>query len=261
MGLNALLSGSNKALAKLTILSFKNKKPYIIPAGLPFVAMYNPTTFSTSHGTSYVKKPTSDKLVAKLEAKNQSNRTVKVDLLLDATGASPGSGVVGAALTKGAQAVGGVDLLVANFFAATQLPTTAKFDAKGFVESHQPNLLRIIWGAGLFFECTLQSATVNYNLFDRTGRALRATISATFLEAPSATALAKIKNFLSSPDVTKTYTVKAGDNIYNLAQSEYGEESFYLQIAQANDLKNYRKLVPGQTLIFPPVNKDEEVEE
>jgi nucleoid-associated protein YgaU len=245
------LPSANKALAKLTIIPFLYKKPYIIPAGPPFVAMYNPTSFSKSSNQTVVELAKTDKLPARLEFKQNGNNTIKVDLLLDATGASPAGGVIGLGLSKAAKVAGGVDILIANFYA-----TTKSINPK----AHSPNILRLIWGAGLFFECVLQSATVTYNLFDRLGRPLRATISATFREAQTPTSLAKIKNFFSSPDVTKTYTVVAGDTIYNLAQREYGDDSFYRQIAEFNNLKNYRKLVPGQILYFPPVNKEEVVE-
>jgi nucleoid-associated protein YgaU len=87
-------------------------------------------------------------------------------------------------------------------------------------------------------------------LFNQLGQPLRAKVSATFLEVPKPPAK-------QSPDLTKIHLVTAGDTIYNIAKAEYDDESFYLQIAQANDLKNYRKLVPGQKLVLPPIAKTE----
>lgn len=241
---------TNKALAKLTIIPFSTTRVGMwVPNGVPFIAMYNPSTFSKNVAHGLAEKPTTNNLPGAIEIKPEYNETIKLDLILDATGASPAGGFVGAALSKGAKLLGGVDILVANFMA-----TTKGFDP----DSHNPNFLRLIWGAGLFFECILDSATVTYSLFNRTGRPIRATISATFKEAPSVTALAKYKNFFSSPDVTKEYIVLAGDTIYNIANRFYEDESFYLQIAEANDLKNYRRLVPGTKLILPPVQKAEE---
>ena len=66
MALTSFLN-ANKALAKLTIIPFavieKAGSPIStwIPAGLPFVAMYNPTTFSTAHGQANIKKDTTNK--------------------------------------------------------------------------------------------------------------------------------------------------------------------------------------------------------
>ncbi|HEU4718961.1 MAG TPA: LysM domain-containing protein, partial [Bacteroidia bacterium] len=81
---------------------------------------------------------------------------------------------------------------------------------------------------------------------------LRATLSASFIQVPFA---GNDRASLSwqSPDITKLHLVTAGDTIYNIARNEYGSESYYLQIAEANDLKNYRRLVPGTQLILPPV--------
>jgi nucleoid-associated protein YgaU len=240
---------TNKALAKLTIIPFAaDKNGNIKPAGVPFIAMYNPSSLSRQNSISLVEKNTSDGVKSPLEFKSEGNEVLDINLFLDATGASPAGGLVGATLSKTAKALHGVDLLVANFFATTKLPNP---------KTHEPNVLRLIWGAGLFFECQLESATVAYNLFDRTGRPLRATISAKFKEYATQSAISKIKNFFSSPDVTKTYIVKAGDTIYNLAETFYEDESFYLRIAEANNLKNYRRLTPGMTLILPPVQKVE----
>ncbi|MCK6641714.1 MAG: LysM peptidoglycan-binding domain-containing protein [Bacteroidia bacterium] len=239
---------SNKALAKLTIIPFKitasgNLRP---ASGLPFVAMYNPSSLSSSHSRELVAKYTSDGLEGKMEPKNMINDSISVELFLDATGASPAGGFIGAALSKTSQLIKGVDALIALFFSTCQNPVS---------DTHEPNFLRLIWGAGLFFEGYLESATVTYNLFGRDGRPIRATIKATFRHAATDNALAKIKNFFSSPDVTKEYIVKAGDTIYNIANRFYEDESFYLQIAETNDLKNYRRLVPGTKLILPPVQK------
>ncbi len=249
MALTPLSLVGNKALAKLTIIPFLNRSPYIIPGGIPFIAMYNPNTIKTQNSLETTQKYTSDGLSGAIEVKKIQNRTLDIELLLDATGASPGAGIAGATLSKVAKAAGGVDVLIAAFFLATRTPEPV---------THKPNFLRIVWGAGLFMECILKSASISYSLFDRTGRPLRATISASFEEFITPNAIAKIKNFFSSPDVTKTRVVIAGDTLPNLAKAEYGDESFYLQVAEANNLKNYRKLVPGQTLIFPPINKDEE---
>lgn len=242
---------TNKALAKLTILPFTEMKsgftrPALLP---PFIAMYNPASFTLNHEKDLISKFESSGLQGVLESKNTKNQTLTVEILLDATGASPAGGFVGSALSKVAKALKGVDVLIAAFFATTQLPDPI---------SHKPNHLKVIWGAGLFFECRLTSATVSYKLFGRDGRPLRASISATFKEAPTKLSLAKIKNFFSSPDVTKEYVVLAGDTIYNIADRFYEDESFYLQIAEANDLKNYRRLIPGTKLILPPVQKVEE---
>jgi nucleoid-associated protein YgaU len=211
------------------------------------------------------------------------NRTLKIDLFVDGTGASPPLGVpVGSAfglagqLIKSGQA-GSIGSLIAQGSAQALLSafTVTQYinyffgvvSAKGpFIpkdqgevtpdvnkSSHNPNFLKLVWGKGLRFFCQLSDASVSYTLFNQLGQPLRATISATFLEVPGPEG----KSRLESPDLTKVHLVTAGDTIYNIAKAEYDDESFYLQIAQANDLKNYRKLVPGQKLVLPPIAKTE----
>jgi len=36
----------------------------------------------------------------------------------------------------------------------------------------------------------------------------------------------------------------------------YGSFKYYLQVAKVNNLKNFRDLIPGQKLIFPPFEKN-----
>src|SRR4051812_42066497 len=117
----APLLTANKALAKLTIIPFAvNEAPAPappisawIPAGLPFVAMYNPNTFSSSHAQIIDEKVDSNGLPGILESKYQQNKSISVSLILDATGASPGGGLIGSALSQASKLLGGVDVLIA----------------------------------------------------------------------------------------------------------------------------------------------------
>lgn len=236
-----------KPLAKLIILPAKG-------AGIPFVAMYNPTTMSFQRGQDNVEKHTTQTINGVVvETKTINAPTFSVELFLDGTGASPPMGIPaigGAAGTAAGVIISaiGVDALINLFFKSTLKVEGA---------THTTKDVKLIWGAGLFFRCKLQNATVNYTLINRLGLPLRATISASFVASDDATIIGGLFDKLFSPDLTKTHIVKAGDTIYNIAKEEYDDESFYLQIAEANDLKNYRKLTPGQTLILPPIKQDE----
>lgn len=270
-----------RALAKLHIIpysdsNFKNR------TGSKFWAIYNPTTFTMSRAEGLIPKYSAGKPLGEIEYLFSENRSLKVDLFIDGTGASPPLGVpLGSAFGLAGNAIGGsegaIGALVAQagaqallsavtvtkyinyFFEMVSGPGTVSVTEKDKTEptvnptSHAPNFLKIIWGKGLRFYGQLQNATVAYNLFNQLGQPLRATITATFIEVPAP----PNKSKLQSPDLTKIYQVKAGDTLYNIAKKEYDSESFYLQIAQANDLKNYRKLVPGQRLILPPIAKTE----
>lgn len=271
-----------RALAKLRIIAYSDEEFKTLTGGT-FMAIYNPTTFSMTKEQTLVPKYVAGKSLGNLEFLYSPNRTLSVDLFIDGTGASPplglpigkAFGLLGNALGGGAGSVAAitgqaaaqavlssvaVTKYIDAFFKLMSAPGTITGDEQGFDKTvegnnkvtHHPNYLKIIWGKGLRFYGQLANASVKYTLFNQLGQPLRATISASFLEAPKGGA-----SRLQSPDLTKQYVVKAGDTIYNLAQKEYGSESFYLQIAQANDLKNYRSLIPGQTLLLPPIAKAE----
>jgi len=47
-----------------------------------------------------------------------------------------------------------------------------------------------------------------------------------------------------------------GDTLDLIADNNYDDPSYYLQLARANRLKNFRKLKPGMRLILPPISDD-----
>ncbi|NEO87359.1 MAG: LysM peptidoglycan-binding domain-containing protein [Spirulina sp. SIO3F2] len=57
----------------------------------------------------------------------------------------------------------------------------------------------------------------------------------------------------SSPDLTHTRTVVPGDTLPLMAQRIYKDPTYYLKLAQANKINNFRKLKAGRTVNFPPI--------
>ena len=127
------------------------------------------------------------------------------------------------------------------------LTVTGKLDG----EIHRPMYLKISWGA-LISKCVLKSAEITYTLFKPDGYPLRAKVKATFSENIE-DALRVAEERKSSPDLTHIRVVKQGDHLSLMAQQMYGDPKYYLQVAQVNNLKNYRKLEIGVSLIFPPL--------
>lgn len=118
---------------------------------------------------------------------------------------------------------------------------------------HRPFFLHVIWG-DLSMECVLISADIKYVLFDRDGQPLRAKITATFSEAQADEIREKVEKN-NSPDLTHIRTVQEGDTLPLMTYRIYGDSRYYLQVARANNLKNFRDLQPGQQVIFPPIDK------
>jgi nucleoid-associated protein YgaU len=90
-------------------------------------------------------------------------------------------------------------------------------------------------------------------MFDMTGLPIRAKINASFTERTPA-GLGGLLSMLSSPDLTHKVVVKEGDILPTLTYQTYNNQTYYLQVAKVNKLKNFRKLQAGTTLVFPPVS-------
>lgn len=124
-----------------------------------------------------------------------------------------------------------------------------KIDGK----NHKPNHLLIVWGS-LVFGCCLESMNVNYKLFDNQGAPIRATVNATFVEV-NRDAKRIYEDRFQSPDITHAFTVKEGDTLPLMAENVYGDTAYYIAVAQANKLIQFRNLKAGKQIVFPPINK------
>ena len=118
---------------------------------------------------------------------------------------------------------------------------------------HEPNVVKIAWGRGLTaFYGRLESMSADYTLFRPTGEALRAKVALSFISFSTQMEEA-LRAQRSSPDMTHTVRVKAGDTLPLLCQRIYRDASKYLEIARLNDLDGFRALAPGSELQFPPM--------
>ena len=132
-------------------------------------------------------------------------------------------------------------------------------------KKHTIRYLSIIWGSlqllrpnQFGFECMLKNASIQYKLFNADGTPLRALITATFTEALSDDKVA-LEYLKQSPDLTHIRIVKEGDTLPGLAYDIYGDLKYYFEVAKVNNLKDFRNILPGQKLIFPPFEKNTNV--
>ncbi|UTW66994.1 LysM peptidoglycan-binding domain-containing protein [bacterium SCSIO 12643] len=116
---------------------------------------------------------------------------------------------------------------------------------------HEPNYLIVSWGS-LVFKCKLTSMNITYSLFKKDGTPLRAKASVTFEEAVSASNIAKEANN-QSPDLTHLIVVKEGDTLPLICYKTYGNPNYYLQVAEFNNIVNFRDITPGTQLYLPPI--------
>jgi len=119
---------------------------------------------------------------------------------------------------------------------------------------HRTNYLEVVWGTLQVKRCVLKSASIAYKLFRPDGVPLRAVITAAFTDnSDDQTREAMAQN--QSPDLTHRRIIKAGDQLPALCQAYYGDPRLYLRVAQANGLDDFRQLIPGSAIYFPPLEK------
>ena len=125
------------------------------------------------------------------------------------------------------------------------------FDYNG--EEHRPNYLMIAWGA-LLFKGTLSEMDITFKLFKPDGTPLRAVAKAKFKGFVEDNLRVAMENN-SSPDLTHIREVKEGDTLPLMTHRIYGDSKYYLEVAKANKITNFRKLQVGQKIFFPPLKK------
>lgn len=222
-------------LEKLTVVGFE-KADRKLPAGPPFEAMFNPESYKEKYSIRYEDDQGLDSGGKELRYQFSPPAELVLQLILDGTGVD----------TIGLESLAprpAVSQRVQNF-----LKLAYRINGK----LHEPNWLRITWGKHLRFDGRLLNAEIHYTSFDPSGSPLRATIDATFTTDDETDRRMKLEN-KKSPDLTHHRTVIEGDTLLLLTQRVYGSPDHYLWVAAANGLDHFRRLTPGQELVFPPL--------
>jgi hypothetical protein len=119
-------------------------------------------------------------------------------------------------------------------------------------EIHRPHYLKLLWGS-LESRVVLKSADITYNMFDSNGYPLRAKISAQFTEnIPDDKRVRQDRQ--SSPDRTHYRKVDGAAKLPIMTFKEFRDHRFYISVARANKLNNFRRLTINTTVIMPPIS-------
>ena len=121
-------------------------------------------------------------------------------------------------------------------------------------ESHEPKHFKLVWGK-FIFKGRCNSLTITYKLFNPDGSPMRAMCKASFKGSIEETLRVAMQN-PQSPDLTHYRIVKQGDTLPLMCFTIYGDSKYYLQVAKANKLHDFRNLKPGSELFFPPIQKN-----
>lgn len=216
----------------MTITALRlNGKDRVEDPSQRFEAMFNPTSYSVTYRNQLRNDYTLTPNAKETAFATQEPISFSVRLLLD------GTGVMDRLPNASAGWIAtGVKDQVSRFLRICYTPKE---------EKHSPNHLRVNWGF-VNFDGMMESATINYTLFDQAGNPLRAELDILFRCDQTPTPF-------SSPDLTHVRRAKAGDTLPLLAKEIYGSSRYYLFVAAANGLDDFRNLKPGTELFFPPL--------
>jgi hypothetical protein len=226
--------GTSGSLEKMQIVAYLNGG-FTDKAG-EFAVYINPEKYSHTYKIYYNDVQAQGASGGSPNFNRIPSDTVKMELVFDGTGVVP-------SLTTGAGT--SADTVTKQLDVFKKLIFT--FNGK----IHSPNFLKLSWGT-LLFKCRLQSLVINYTLFQPDGMPLRARADATFVGFNDETELALSAN-KSSPDLSHVMTVRAGDTLPLMCNSIYGSSAYYIEVARANGLTDFRDLVVGSQLLFPPL--------
>ena len=118
---------------------------------------------------------------------------------------------------------------------------------------HEPRFFKFVWGTDLF-KGRCSGLNITYKLFKPDGSPIRAVCKVTLKQATDEE-LRVIRQNDRSPDLTHYRVVKKGDTLPWMCYHIYGDPGYYLQVAAANKLVNFRELKVGDEIFFPPINK------
>jgi nucleoid-associated protein YgaU len=214
-------------LERLTIQAFE-KPDYSGSALSVFSAYVNPSEFTVAYEMEYDSAQGSGTTNSRMEFKKEKPADLTLNFFIDGTGANGRKENVQEKI-KEFQTITGYNGNI-----------------------HRPNYLKIGWGTIEIKRCVLKSASIAYKLFKPDGVPLRAVVTATFTgNSDDQTRVARAQD--KSADLTHVRMVKAGDVLPAMCFAIYGDPTLYVKVARANGLDDFRRLIPGTTIRFPPL--------
>jgi nucleoid-associated protein YgaU len=114
---------------------------------------------------------------------------------------------------------------------------------------HAPPIVEFVWAEEVF-RGVLQSLEINYLLFHKNGKPLRAKLSLVLKEYRPVDVRLKAET-LTSPDVEKRYVVRAGETLSSISGAVFRDPAHWREIAVANGITDPRRVAPGTVLTVP----------
>jgi len=215
-------------LIKMQIIAFADKDFSHAIKSQTIKLQINPTSLKYSIGLSYSNDKSMGKSSTEINYERSNGSTLSFDFVFDDTGVIP--------MPQKKSLVEMINDL-----------ETIIYKING--ETHEPNYLQINWGSFLF-KGRMSSLSYDYTLFRRVKASM--TIKGYMNKLKEAKIVGR-----KSSDLSRIITLKAGENIPFLCKQIYGDPSYCLDVANYNDLADFRNIQIGTQLMFPPLTHGE----
>lgn len=238
------MGASTGELVKLYIKAFEDEKyqnPVKPEEEFQFTTLINPEKFTINYKVENDSKQAQGTSGVSSKFTKIPPQTLEIEFLFDSTGVINSNIKTEAIRDETKEGI--VDAI----------ETFKKVTYSYSGENHKPNFIVLHWGV-LLFKGITEEVNIEFKLFHPNGIPLRAVAKAKFIGYIENN-LRVAKEYKRSPDLTHIRTIKLGDTLPLMCNDIYGDSKYYLEVAKANNLVNYRKLKPGMQLFFPPLSK------
>lgn len=222
---------NDATLTKVKIIGYKDNASNNAEKIGEYEVMINPSSVNHTHTLNYNQEQPPGTTDIEAKFKSMAPQTLSFEIILDGTGATGVKKDVDDEIKK-------LKTIIYDYYGDT----------------HETTYVEIVWGSSIRFSGRLTNMDITHTFFAPSGKSLRAKIS---LKFTSSSDLKKQMKEMekASPDLTHLVTVKVGDTLPLMCERIYKKSHYYLQIARINNLVDFRRLEPGQELIFPPIKK------
>jgi hypothetical protein len=231
--------------AKMKVTAYKDPE-YLepIPDGV-FVFLVNPENYTSSYVIEYAEDQAPGTSAQAPKFDRIAPQEQEYRLLLDKTGAIPGTFEADTAAGILSERAEGIQPELDRM-------KDIMLGYKG--ELHQPAYLEFLWGT-LLFKGVLLEMRVNIKLFLPNGTPLRAEVDLKCREVVPQELRVRKENDQSA-DISQYVEIRQGDKLPLLCQQIYREPENYIKVAEANKMVHFRSLNAGASVFFPSVRKN-----
>ena len=243
-------------LVKLKIIGFSREESTEGDRTGEFEVQVNPSQFKKSYKIAYASESTPGQEGQQARFRLVEPQRLDLEFIIDGTGVVSNNLDMGQGITATAEAIGATlseQEITTYVTDKVEQLKNVMYNYEG--EVHRPPFVKIVWGEELF-EGVLVNLDITYTLFQPDGTPLRAKVNLSCREQVPQPRQSRRRQD-SSPDLTHVRTVNEDDSIHLMSYKIYDDPKYYLEVAKANNLTNFRNLKTGEKLIFPPFEKNE----